>query len=157
MLEKREFYINGEWVSPAKPNDYHVIDPTTEEPCAVISLGDQADTDAAVAAAKAVADPRADRRAAGELATGVHVQRRWAVILVVCLDAVDEREVVHMLRQVRKTIREPAATLAMLGKFKRTTNGDMREREAALQFTGNFRNMGERFAVEFAQLGLVLE
>ena len=41
MLEKREFYINGEWVSPAKPNDYHVIDPTTEEPCAVISLGDQ--------------------------------------------------------------------------------------------------------------------
>ena len=50
MLEKREFYINGEWVSPAKPNDYHVIDPTTEEPCAVISLGDQADTDAAGAA-----------------------------------------------------------------------------------------------------------
>ncbi|HCI98897.1 MAG TPA: aldehyde dehydrogenase family protein, partial [Sulfitobacter sp.] len=66
MLEKREFYINGEWVSPAKPNDYHVIDPTTEEPCAVISLGDQADTDAAVAAAKAalpgwMATPPAER------------------------------------------------------------------------------------------------
>jgi len=53
MLEKRDFYINGAWVSPAKANDYHVIDPSTEEACAVISLGDQADTDAAVAAAKA--------------------------------------------------------------------------------------------------------
>lgn len=53
MLEKRDFYINGQWVSPAKPNDYNVIDPSTEEACAVISLGDQADTDAAVAAAKA--------------------------------------------------------------------------------------------------------
>ena len=53
MIEKREFYINGEWVAPSKPNDFEVIDPSTEEPCAIISLGDQADTDAAVAAAKA--------------------------------------------------------------------------------------------------------
>ena len=52
MLEKREFYINGRWVSPAKANDFEVINPSNEEPCAVISLGDQADTDAAVAAAK---------------------------------------------------------------------------------------------------------
>ena len=52
MLEKREFYINGQWVSPAKANDFDVINPSNEEPCAVISLGDQADTDAAVAAAK---------------------------------------------------------------------------------------------------------
>ena len=52
MLEKREFYINGRWVSPAKANDFEVIDPSNEEPCAVISLGDQADTDAAVTAAK---------------------------------------------------------------------------------------------------------
>ena len=52
MLEKREFYINGRWVSPAKANDFEVINPSNEEPCAVISLGDQADTDAAVTAAK---------------------------------------------------------------------------------------------------------
>lgn len=52
MIEKRDFYINGQWVAPAKPNDCNVIDPSTEEVCAVISLGDQADTDAAVAAAK---------------------------------------------------------------------------------------------------------
>ncbi|MBU3030902.1 aldehyde dehydrogenase family protein [Paracoccus marinaquae] len=53
MLDKRKFYINGEWVDPAKANDLEVIDPSTEEPVAVISLGDRADTDAAVAAAKA--------------------------------------------------------------------------------------------------------
>ena len=52
MLEKREFYIDGRWVAPADRNDLTVIDPATEEPCAVISLGGPADTDAAVAAAK---------------------------------------------------------------------------------------------------------
>ena len=53
MIEKREFYINGEWVAPKQANDYAVIDPSTEEQCAVISLGDKADTDAAVSAARA--------------------------------------------------------------------------------------------------------
>ncbi len=68
MIEKRQFYIDGKWVNPAKAHDYTVIDPSTEEGCAVVSLGDQADTDAAVAAAKkafeswSVSDP-ATRRA----------------------------------------------------------------------------------------------
>ncbi len=66
MLEKRDFYINGAWVAPAAANDFAVIDPSTEEQCAVISLGDQADTDAAVGAARAAFDswsqtPRAER------------------------------------------------------------------------------------------------
>ncbi|WP_270725732.1 aldehyde dehydrogenase family protein [Shimia sp. Alg240-R146] len=52
MIEKREFYINGQWVAPATANDMTVIDPATEDACAVISIGDQADTDAAVAAAR---------------------------------------------------------------------------------------------------------
>ena len=52
MLDKREFYINGRWVSPANANDLKVINPSTEEAFAVISLGDKADTDAAVTAAK---------------------------------------------------------------------------------------------------------
>ena len=51
MLSKRQFYIEGEWVDPATSNDFDVINPSNEEPCAVISLGDKADTDAAVAAA----------------------------------------------------------------------------------------------------------
>lgn len=53
MIEKRQYYINGQWVNPAQANDHDVINPANEEPCAVISLGGQADTDAAVAAAKA--------------------------------------------------------------------------------------------------------
>ena len=53
MIEKRQFYINGAWVDPIEGRDHQVIDPSTEEPAAVISLGGQADTDAAVAAAKA--------------------------------------------------------------------------------------------------------
>ena len=68
MLEKREFYINGQWVAPAKQNDFAVIDPSTEEQCAVISLGGQADTGAAVSAARAAFDgwsqtSKADRQA----------------------------------------------------------------------------------------------
>jgi len=53
LLDRRKFYINGAWVDPSTPNDFDVIDPSTEQACAVISLGSQADTDAAVAAAKA--------------------------------------------------------------------------------------------------------
>ncbi|WP_291734660.1 aldehyde dehydrogenase family protein, partial [Leisingera sp. F5] len=53
MIEKREFYINGQWAAPAASNDFEVVNPSTEEPCAVISLGSEADTNAAVAAAKA--------------------------------------------------------------------------------------------------------
>lgn len=66
MLAKRQFYINGSWVDPVAAKDLDVINPSTEEPCAVISLGDQADTDAAVAAARAAfpawaATPMSDR------------------------------------------------------------------------------------------------
>ncbi|SLN62074.1 3-succinoylsemialdehyde-pyridine dehydrogenase [Roseovarius albus] len=53
MIDARNFYINGSWVAPQAQADCSVIDPSTEEVYATISLGDQADTDAAVAAAKA--------------------------------------------------------------------------------------------------------
>ncbi len=52
MQDKRQFYIGGAWVNPQAGTVMDVIDPSTEEACAVISLGGQADTDAAVAAAK---------------------------------------------------------------------------------------------------------
>ena len=51
MLDKKKFYINGEWVSPKKLDDLIVIDPSTEEECAVISLGGVEDVNAAVNAA----------------------------------------------------------------------------------------------------------
>ena len=53
MQDKRQFYIDGVWCDPVAGQDLDVIDPSTEEACAVISLGGAADTDMAVAAAKA--------------------------------------------------------------------------------------------------------
>ena len=74
MITRREFYINGRWTAPlttdgALARDCAVIDPSTEEVCAVIALGTEADTNAAVAAAKAAftlwaATPLGERRAA---------------------------------------------------------------------------------------------
>ena len=52
MLDKRKFYINGKWVSPSKPNDLEVINPSNEDPYAVISLGSKEDIDKAVKTAK---------------------------------------------------------------------------------------------------------
>ena len=52
MIEKKNFYINGKWVSPSKPNDFEVIDPSTEESFAIISLGSAEDADKAISAAK---------------------------------------------------------------------------------------------------------
>ena len=80
IADKRKFYINGAWVQPAAPRDLEVIDPSTEEAVAVISLGDQADTDAAVAAAKAAfpawsATPPAERLAHVERILEVYKRR----------------------------------------------------------------------------------
>ncbi len=52
MIDKRNFYINGKWVKPSKSNDFEVINPSNEEPFAVISLGSKEDTDSAIKAAK---------------------------------------------------------------------------------------------------------
>ena len=50
--EYRKFYIDGQWVDPAQPKDFKVINPATEEPAGVISMGSAADVDRAVAAAQ---------------------------------------------------------------------------------------------------------
>ena len=52
MLDKRNFYINGKWVAPFKSSDFNVINPSNEEPCAIISLGSENDTNLAVKSAK---------------------------------------------------------------------------------------------------------
>jgi aldehyde dehydrogenase (NAD+) len=53
MYELRKFYINGEWVEPARPQDFAVINPATEESVGTISLGGPEDVNRAVAAAQA--------------------------------------------------------------------------------------------------------
>ena len=51
MLEKLQFYIDGQWVDPVEPRTLDVVNPATEEVYGRISLGSAADVDAAVNAA----------------------------------------------------------------------------------------------------------
>ena len=52
MLDKKNFYINGQWIKPNSSDEINVIDPATEDNCAVITLANKADVDMAVNAAK---------------------------------------------------------------------------------------------------------
>jgi len=52
MENKKKFYINGKWVTPKSTEEIKVIDPATEENCAVITLGNKDDVNDAVNAAK---------------------------------------------------------------------------------------------------------
>ena len=53
MINKRNHYINGAWVAAQGGADFPVFNPATEEPFATISLGSEADTEAAIMAARA--------------------------------------------------------------------------------------------------------
>ncbi len=48
----RKFYIDGRWIEPVEHREFTVINPATEEPAGVISLGSARDVDRAVAAAR---------------------------------------------------------------------------------------------------------
>ncbi len=52
MLDKRKFYINGQWINPVKENDFDVINPCNEDVFAKISLGSKDDVDKAAKAAR---------------------------------------------------------------------------------------------------------
>src|SRR5215469_16902722 len=52
MREYLKFYIDGQWVDPAKPKTMDVINPANEQVAGRISAGSAADVDKAVAAAK---------------------------------------------------------------------------------------------------------
>lgn len=60
MLDRRRFFIDGDWVAPLERRDLEVENPATEEAIAVISLGGAADIDRAVQSA-ARAFPRWSR------------------------------------------------------------------------------------------------
>ena len=52
MENKKNFYIDGKWVASKSKQEIKVINPATEENCAVISLGNKEDIDYAVSSAK---------------------------------------------------------------------------------------------------------
>jgi aldehyde dehydrogenase (NAD+) len=91
MLEKKAFYINGSWVAPLAGRDHPVINPSTEEADAVISLGGQQDTDAAVAAARGafpawMNTPAAERIALVEKLLESYQQRSDALAEAISLE-----------------------------------------------------------------------
>ena len=51
MIEKLQFYIDGQWVDPVVPRTLDVVNPATEAVYGRISIGSAADVDKAVAAA----------------------------------------------------------------------------------------------------------
>ncbi|PZU84266.1 MAG: aldehyde dehydrogenase family protein [Chelatococcus sp.] len=53
MSHAQQFYIDGQWVQPSGSRTLGVVDPSTEEVFETIALGEQADVDKAVAAARA--------------------------------------------------------------------------------------------------------
>jgi aldehyde dehydrogenase (NAD+) len=53
MREYLTFYIGGQWIDPAEPRTFTVVNPATEKPCGVVAAGSAADVDRAVAAARA--------------------------------------------------------------------------------------------------------
>ena len=80
MIERREFYIDGQWVGPNTTRDHQVISPADEQPCAVISLGSDEDVNLAVAAAKRafpgwMATPYSERIALVEKLLEIYVER----------------------------------------------------------------------------------
>lgn len=52
MKNAKQFYINGQWVDPIDGTDLDVINPSTEEVVDTISLGGEADSEAAISAAR---------------------------------------------------------------------------------------------------------
>jgi aldehyde dehydrogenase (NAD+) len=52
MENALKFYIDGRWVTPAGDTQLAVINPATEQPFSQIAMGNQADVDAAVSAAR---------------------------------------------------------------------------------------------------------
>ncbi|TNC74180.1 aldehyde dehydrogenase family protein [Rubellimicrobium roseum] len=73
MIDKRSFYIGGQWVESRDGREHVVIDPSTEEGAVTIMLAGPQDVDAAVDAAKAAlpawaeTDPQERRALAGRI------------------------------------------------------------------------------------------
>jgi aldehyde dehydrogenase (NAD+) len=76
----RKFYIDGRWVDPIEPKEFTVINPATEAPAGLISLGSAKDVDRAVTAARRAFEPfaetsREERRALLEKILALYKKR----------------------------------------------------------------------------------
>jgi len=56
LLQRRHFYVGGEWIEPATPEYFDVVSPSSEEVVGQVPYATPADIDRAVAAARAAFD-----------------------------------------------------------------------------------------------------
>lgn len=77
MREYKKFYIDGAWVAPIAPREADVINPATEEVSGQISLGSNADVDAAVKAARRAFDSWSQTTPSDRLAILKRVQAEY--------------------------------------------------------------------------------
>jgi aldehyde dehydrogenase (NAD+) len=68
MPHTTQFYIDGRWVDPASPAWFELIDPATERPVGRLALGNAADVERAVGAARAAFESWADTSVAERIA-----------------------------------------------------------------------------------------
>ncbi len=88
MRDYRKFYIDGQWVDPVVASDREVFNPATMEPVGVISMGSEADVNAAVAAANRAFErwsttTREERIAILEKAMAIYAERSEEVALAI--------------------------------------------------------------------------
>ena len=54
MLDQKKFYINGEWILPAKDETIDIVNPSDESVVGTLNVGSKADIDKAVEAVDVV-------------------------------------------------------------------------------------------------------
>ena len=86
-----EFYINGEWIKPSTSHTRKLINPATEAVSGEVAMGESADVDAAIAAAKAAfpswsVSPVEDRIALLERIIGCYKKRYADIVQAITLE-----------------------------------------------------------------------
>jgi aldehyde dehydrogenase (NAD+) len=89
MYEFKQFYINGRWVDPVTPREHQVINPATESPAGIISMGSPADVDKAVQAARGAFESfglssKAERIELLEAILAEYLKRKDEIALAMC-------------------------------------------------------------------------
>jgi acyl-CoA reductase-like NAD-dependent aldehyde dehydrogenase len=123
MFDRRKFYIDGQWVDPAQANDHEVMNPATMEPAGVVTLGSEADVNAAVAAARRAFDSwsvtsREERMAILEKAIGLYMERSEEVAKTITSEMGAPLEAVSKPLQSQVPIGHFANTLEVLKNYE---------------------------------------
>jgi aldehyde dehydrogenase (NAD+) len=100
MAHELEFYIDGQWVKPSGSRTLGVVDPSNEEVFATIALGEQADVDKAVAAARAAfpafaATSKAERLALMRRLAEAYKKRHDAIADILSREMGAPKELAH--------------------------------------------------------------